>query len=122
MSIEERLLVGISGSGGQAIYDDGYLRIEHDNYYVACDRKRIYLARKEFLILSRLVLSAERVVTSEQIWRYAWGTETTFNSRSLRVHIYRLRRMLESHGIEIDSMVGVGYQLSIKRTPASASS
>ena len=121
MSIEERLLVG-RGDDGQGIYDDGYLRIEHDNYYVSCDRKRLYLARKEFLILSRLVLSAERVVTSEEIWRYAWGNETIFNSRSLRVHIYRLRRILESHGVEIDSMVGVGYQLSIKPTTANVRS
>ena len=93
------------------VYDDGFLRIEHANYYVACGGRRVSLPLKEFLILSRLARIPERVVTSEQIWRYAWG-ETSFNSLSLRVHIHRLRRTFRQFGIRIESMVGVGYCLS----------
>src|SRR5262245_50219078 len=96
----------------RTVYDDGYLRIEHENYYVACGGRMISLPRKEFLILSRLARTAGRNIVSEDIWRSAWGS-AAFNARSLRVHISRLRHNLEPYGIRIESMVGVGYRLSI---------
>ncbi len=109
---EKRILArGVYDSN---VYDDGFLRIEHENYYVACGGRRVSLPLKEFLIFSRLARNAERVVTSEEIWRSAWG-DAPFNSLSLRVHIHRLRRTFESFGLRIESMVGVGYCLA---TPA----
>jgi DNA-binding response OmpR family regulator len=96
----------------EQIYDDGYLRIEYDNYYIACGGNQLSLPRKEFLIVSRLARKAERIVTSEEIWRYAWGNSAQFNAKSLRVHIHRLRNILTPLGLRIESMVGVGYRLS----------
>ena len=95
-----------------SVYDDGYLRVEHDNYYVACGGKRISLPLKEFLVFSRLARNADRVVPSEEIWRSGWG-DAAFNSLSLRVHIHRLRRTFLPFGLRIESMVGVGYCLSL---------
>lgn len=46
------------------VYDDGYLRVEHTNYYVSCGGALVSLPRKEFLIFSRLARGAGRVVTS----------------------------------------------------------
>ena len=40
------------------VYDDGYLRVEHNAYYVSCSGTPIKLPRTEFLIFSRLVRSA----------------------------------------------------------------
>lgn len=97
------------------VYDDGYLRVEHDSYYVACEGKRISLPLKEFLVFSRLVRSADRVVPSEEIWRAGWG-DSPFNSLSLRVHIHRLRQTFRPFGLRIESMVGVGYCLSVAKT------
>jgi DNA-binding response OmpR family regulator len=97
---------------GLDVYDDGYLRVEHDNYYVACGGKRISLPLKEFLVFSRLARSADRVVPSEEIWRSAWA-DSPFNSLSLRVHIHRLRRTFQPFGLRIESMIGVGYCLSV---------
>ena len=100
---------------GRDVYDDGYLRIEHDNYYVTCGGKRIQLSLKEFLILSRLARNPERVVSAEEIWHHAWGNEIPFNGGSLRVHMYNLRRKFISFGISIESMVNVGYYLLAAR-------
>ena len=102
----------VANEQGKEVYDDGYLRVEHDNYYVACGGKRISLPLKEFLIFSRLARSADRVVASEEIWRSGWG-DSPFNSLSLRVHIHRLRRTFQPFGLRIESMVGVGYCLSL---------
>lgn len=93
------------------VYDDGHLRVEHDNYYVRLGGEVLKLARKEFLILSRLARNAERIVPSEEIWQHAWGGVSAFNPESMHVHIYRLRRKLEPHGLQIETMVNVGYRL-----------
>lgn len=92
------------------VYDDGYLRVEPDNYYVACGGKKVSLPLKEFLIFARLASNADRIVPSEEIWLSAWGN-APFNSLSLRVHIHRLRRTFQPLGLRIESMVGVGYCL-----------
>lgn len=92
-------------------YDDGHLRVEHDNYFAACGGRLLKLPRAEFLILSRLAQSPERIVSAEDLWRHVWGGARAFNTESLHVYIYRLRRKLEPHGIKIDTMVHVGYRL-----------
>ncbi|MCP9493072.1 MAG: helix-turn-helix domain-containing protein [Pyrinomonadaceae bacterium MAG19_C2-C3] len=106
------------------VYDDGYLRVEHDNYYVACAGQPLDLPRKEFLIISRLVRNADRIVAGQELWRYAWAVKPNsgnntldFNAESLHVHIYRLRRKLEAHDLQIETMIGVGYRLRTR--PAS---
>jgi two-component system, OmpR family, response regulator len=96
---------------GDSVYDDGHLRVEHDNYYVSLDGEVMKLARKEFLMLSRLARNAERIVPSEEIWQHAWGGRAPFNAESMHVHIYRLRRKLEPFGLQIETMVNVGYRL-----------
>jgi DNA-binding response OmpR family regulator len=95
-----------------AVYDDGRLRVEHDNYYVSCEGQSIKLPRAEFLIVSRLVRNAERFVRAEELWRFAWGERKPFNPVSLHVYIYRLRAKFAPYNIQIETMVGVGYRLS----------
>jgi two-component system alkaline phosphatase synthesis response regulator PhoP len=93
------------------VYDDGRLRVEHDNYYVACGGSALQLPRKEFLILSRLAQNAGRVVSAKDIWRHAWPPPAALNAESLHVHIYRLRRRLAPFRIHIETMINVGYRL-----------
>ena len=93
------------------VYDDGYLRVEHGHYYLECAGQSIHLPRTEFLFVSRLVRSIERVVTAEELWRSAWGEEKPLNSESLHVYIYRLRNKLVPYHIQIDTLVNVGYRL-----------
>jgi two-component system alkaline phosphatase synthesis response regulator PhoP len=94
-----------------AVYDDGRLRVEHDNYYAACEGSALPLPRKEFLLLSRLTQNPQRIVSSEELWRHAWPPACAFNAESLHVHIYRLRRRLSPFRVRIETMVNVGYRL-----------
>jgi two-component system alkaline phosphatase synthesis response regulator PhoP len=96
------------------VYDDGYLRVEHKNYYAACAGQILKLPRTEFLILSRLARTPERIVKSEELWEYAWGTDKPLNAESLHVYIYRLRNKLGGCELQIDTMVNVGYRLLTK--------
>ena len=98
------------------VYDNGLLRVEHKNYYASFAGESIKLPRTEFLILSRLARTPERIVTSEELWVYAWGPGKPLNSESLHVYIYRLRNKLLPHQLRIDTMVNVGYRLVIDPT------
>ncbi|HJQ26122.1 MAG TPA: helix-turn-helix domain-containing protein [Blastocatellia bacterium] len=93
------------------IYDDGILRVEHDNYYVACRGQRVYLPLKNFLLLSRLARNPGRLVTARELWQHTWGNHEPMNRDTLRVHIYRLRQKLAPFGITIANMSKVGYCL-----------
>jgi len=93
------------------VYDDGYLRIEHANYYLACGGQAVYLPRVEFLLVSRLARSIERVVASEDLWRAAWDDRKPLNGASLHVYIHRLRNKLRPYNLQIDVLVNVGYRL-----------
>jgi DNA-binding response OmpR family regulator len=97
------------------VYDDGYLRVEHANYYAACAGQPIRLPRTEFLIFSRLARTPERIVTAEDLWQYAWGSDKPLNPQSLHVFMYRLRRKLATHSLQIETMINVGYRLVIDR-------
>jgi len=93
------------------IYDDGFLRVEHKNYYVACGGSAIKLPRTEFLIFSRLTRTPNRIVASDELWISVWGANKPLNTESLHVYIYRLRAKLSDFGLQIETMVNVGYRL-----------
>jgi DNA-binding response OmpR family regulator len=55
-----------------------------------------------------------RVVKAEELWRHVWGDSKPYNSESLHVHVYRLRRKLAPFRISIETMVGLGYRLMLE--------
>jgi len=94
------------------IYDDGYLRVEHDKYYLACQGRPIYtLSRTEFLIISRLARDFGRPVNHLNLWSDVWGVQTEYNNAALKVHIANIRRKLAPYGLDILPMVNIGYRL-----------
>ena len=101
----------IQDSPQEDVYDDGYLRVEHENYYLACGGEPLYLPRVEFLLMSRLSRSINRVVRSEELWRAAWENSKPLNSASLHVYIHRLRTKLAPYKLQIDTVINVGYRL-----------
>jgi len=113
MSTTEKALTEVRGRtpATDEVYDDGYLRVEHNSYYVACAGQSLKLPRTEFLIFSRLARTPERIVTAEELWEYALGSSKPANTESLHVYIYRLRSKLMPFNLRIDTMVNVGYRL-----------
>ncbi|MDQ3062072.1 MAG: helix-turn-helix domain-containing protein [Acidobacteriota bacterium] len=93
------------------IYDDGFLRIEHEVFHIECAKKPLKLARGEFLIVSLLARNIERFVSSEALWKHIWKGRKPYNSESLKVLIYGLRWKFEPFGIRIETMATIGYKL-----------
>ena len=118
MSLNEASITQIKGEAQlpEDIFDDGFLRVEHRNYYVACGGTPLKLPRTEFLIFSRLTRTPDRIVTAEDLWSSVWGSDKPLNSESLHVYIYRLRAKLSEFGLQIETMVNVGYRLITSKT------
>jgi DNA-binding response OmpR family regulator len=98
-------------NAAEDIYDDGYLRVEHSNYYVSCGGRVLAHSRKEFLIVSRLARDYGRAVAFADIWAHAWGGQVPYNRGTLRVQMHRLRRLLAPFGLRVESETEVGYAL-----------
>src|SRR5215217_7741357 len=109
---EQETLVHATGD----VYDDGFLRVEHKNYYVSCGGSPIKLSRTEFLLFSRLVRTPNRIVTADELWSSVWGSNKPLNTESLHVYVYRLRAKLADFGLQIETMVNVGYRLILSKT------
>ena len=110
--LEQDTLISIA----EEIYDDGFLRVEHKNYYVAYGGSPIKLPRTQFLIFSRLTRTPNRIVTADERWSSVWRADKPLNSESLHVYIYRLRAKLAEFGLQIETMVNVGYRLIISKS------
>jgi len=79
-------------------------------------QQNVMLPRTEFLILSRLVRTTNRIVTADELWSLVWGSNKPLNSESLHVYIYLLRAKLTDFGLQIETMVNVGYRLITSRS------
>jgi DNA-binding response OmpR family regulator len=92
------------------MYCDEHLSIENTGP-VQLDSRRLTLTRKEFELLTMLARNAGEIVPRDillsTVWGYCEGTRT----RTLDVHIRRLRRKLGTFGdTYIQTVFGVGYR------------
>lgn len=86
------------------------LEIDFTDMRVCCQGDEIKLTRKEFALLAYLVNSSGRVATREQLLDNIWGYSYFGDTRTLDVHIRRLRQKLGACGNRIETVVGVGYR------------
>ncbi|HYH84957.1 MAG TPA: response regulator transcription factor [Pyrinomonadaceae bacterium] len=93
-----------------ARYEDSCISIDFDDMRVTCDGDAVRLTRKEFGLLTALVRAAGRVSTRQQLLDNVWGYEYYGDTRTLDVHIRRLRQKLGACGDSIETVVGVGYR------------
>ena len=117
MSVREMLVSEqtTQASFSKDTFDNGFLRVEHRNYYAACGGKPLKLVRTEFLIFSRLVRTPDRIVSCQELWSAVSNSNKPLNSESLHVYIYRLRSKLAEFGLQIETMVNVGYRLVLSK-------
>jgi DNA-binding response OmpR family regulator len=93
-----------------ARYEDNRLQIDFADMQVTCDGVSVRLTRKEFALLSMLAKSAGRVATRQRLLDDVWGHQYYGDTRTLDVHIRRLRQKLGVCGESIETVVGVGYR------------
>ena len=91
-------------------YDDGSLSIDFDDMRVNCCGNDVKLTRKEFALLTVLAKNKNRVATRQKLLDDVWGQDYYGDTRTLDVHIRRLRQKLGSCTGTIETVVGIGYR------------
>jgi DNA-binding response OmpR family regulator len=88
----------------------GKITLDLANYQVTLSGQRVALAWLEFQLLKFLMENIGRVYTREQLLAHVWGVEDFGGTRTVDVHIRRLRHKLEVYGDKYFRTVkNVGY-------------
>jgi len=96
----------------QPAYSDEKLSIDFEDLRVTCCGCEVKLTRKEFALLCALVKSQNRVATRQKLLDIVWGYDYYGDTRTLDVHVRRLRQKLDGCSASIETVVGVGYRFT----------
>lgn len=92
------------------------LTVSISDYDVIYEGKKIEMPPKELEVLYYLASHPNQVFTREQLLQQVWGFEFFGDSRTVDVHIKRVREKLadsEKYGWSIGTVRGVGYKFSV---------
>ena len=92
------------------------LRINLTNYELVVDGKSIDTPPKELELIYHLASNPNRVYTRDQLLDEVWGFDYYGDSRTVDVHVKRLREKLENISPEwsLKTVWGVGYKFEVK--------
>lgn len=87
--------------------------IDADEHQVIKAGEEVHLLPKEFRLLEFLARHSNRVFSSEELLENVWESDSSYHNDTVRGHITRLRKKLDSPGKPsiISTVYGVGYKL-----------
>ena len=102
-----------NGNGETAtafVYRGKHLLADFDAVAVSVDGVSVRLTRREFELLRYLVENRNRVLSRDRLLERVWGYDRLVETRSVDVHVGRLRGKLGVAGRQIETVVGLGYR------------
>ena len=95
----------------EIIYLD--LKVDRESMKVYRQNKEVSLGPKEFKLLDFLITQPKRVYSREQLLEQVWGEDINVESRTVDVHITRLRQAINIEGSKplIRTVRSAGYSL-----------
>jgi len=93
-------------------YAGAHLIADFEAVSVLVDRRAIRLTKRELELLRCLVENRNRVMSRERLLERVWGYECFIETRSVDVHVGRLRAKLGAAGRQIETVVGFGYRFN----------
>ena len=103
---------GRSASVTSSVIDFGALKIDPRSFQITIDDEVITLAKKEFEVLMLLASQPGKVFTREEMFQKVWGYSVPIASRTIDVHISKLREKVGERSIK--TLKGVGYKLEVE--------
>ena len=106
--------------------DDGVKRVEYDkliinltNYEMIVDGKQVDTPPKELELIYHLASNPDKVYTRDQLLDEVWGFDYYGDSRTVDVHVKRLREKLEnvSDKWSLETVWGRGYKFKTNNLP-----
>lgn len=107
--------IPVSATVGKCVeYPD--LIINQTNYSVIYQGRTVDMPPKELELLYFLASSPNQVFTREQLLDHIWGYEYIGDTRTVDVHIKRLREKIKDHASwAITTVWGIGYKFEVKK-------
>ena len=98
-------------SGTPTIIQCGSLTFDQNDRSALVNGEMLELSARELGLLEILLLRAKRLVSKDQLVDHlcGWGEEVSHNA--IEVYVHRLRKKLESTGVNIITVRGLGYYL-----------
>jgi two-component system alkaline phosphatase synthesis response regulator PhoP len=90
----------------------GDMQINTENKTVKINNVAIKLTKKEYEILVLLISKNGKLISREEILEQVWKEDGYVSSRTIDVHIARLRKKIEQYGTYIKNRSGFGYCFS----------
>jgi DNA-binding response OmpR family regulator len=99
-------------------YSDEHLCLDFHKNQAVLDGQMLTLTRKEYGVLALLVEHSGQIVTREALLKLIWGYGPGIRTRTLDMHIRRLRRKLGTYAAQhIETVVGIGYRYQPVQAP-----
>jgi two-component system response regulator RegX3 len=95
----------------------GPVRLDTERHVIAINGSTVQFPLKEFELLEFLMRNCDRVLTRTQIIDRVWGSDYVGDTKTLDVHIKRLRAKIESdpaNPVYIQTVRGLGYKMESK--------
>src|SRR4051794_34151770 len=94
-------------------YVVGPLEIDVDRHRVVVIGRRVHVSAMQMRLLVYLVEHRDYVVSRSDLLRDVWGYKPTVHTRTVDIHVQRLRGKLGTAAPLIGTVRGVGYRLSV---------
>ena len=97
----------------EAILEGGRVRMDVDRHTVEVDGAPVPMPLKEFELLELLMRNPGRVLTRGQLIDRVWGSDYFGDTKTLDVHIKRIRSKIEqqpSEPVQLVTVRGLGYR------------
>jgi two-component system response regulator RegX3 len=101
-------------AGGDGILEAGPVRMDVERHVVTVNGEPITLPLKEFDLLEYLMRNSGRVLTRGQLIDRVWGADYVGDTKTLDVHVKRLRSKIEAdpaNPVHLVTVRGLGYKL-----------
>ena len=95
-----------------ATYKGKHLEADFDAVAVTVDGAPLRLTRREFELLRFLVENKNRALSRDRLLERVWGYDRFIETRSVDVHVGRLRAKLGVAGQQIETVIGLGYRFN----------
>lgn len=110
-AVLRRTAVEVGGDG--SALEGGGIRLDRERFEVTVRGEPIHMPRKEFELLELLMANAGRVLTRDTLIDRVWGADYFGDTRTLDVHIKRLRAKCEEEPHDPHHLLtirGLGYK------------
>ncbi|MGG7179043.1 response regulator [Clostridium paraputrificum] len=102
-------------SSNKEVLNFSELIVDANSYNVTYKGKEVKMPPKEFELLYYLACNKNKVFTREQLLCEVWGYDYPGDSRTVDVHVKRLREKLSGgDNWQIETVWGVGYKFEVK--------